>query len=271
MSLTPHQGELCTDSLKSGESCYHSGSETRRIFSTPPPPHVPSMGLLTWPSTLSSTTSTLPSSSTSLIPSSSSQAQIPTSTTTTAITTSTALRTSTAAADTGTHTATTVVAIASTTTLPTTVVGPTVTLSVSTSYTPAVISGAADDGYTARARLTGTVIGAATATSIVFLLVIVGTLFFLHRRRRRDSELRGVPSRFFRFGPQYGDEDLPPYSPPEGTKKQDKTGLVPLPQYGYTAPEPQLEDDAEVVLEGDGRSTGDSDDLQAVPLPRSEN
>ncbi len=70
-------------------------------------------------------------------------------------------------------------------------------------------------------------------------------------------------------GPQYGDEDLPPYSPPEGTKEQDKTGLVPLPQYGYTAPEPQLDDVAEAVLEGDGRSTGD--DLQAVPLHRSEN
>ncbi|KAI0767800.1 hypothetical protein C8Q74DRAFT_1449809 [Fomes fomentarius] len=97
----------------------------------------------------------------------------------------------------------------------------------------------------------GGVAGIAIAISIFLLLVLAGAWLIWKRRHHRRSS--GGVSGISQFAPltQQPDPEIRPAYPstPRDTKLRPvsgKTGLPPLPEYGYTAPEPQIHSESEL-------------------------
>ncbi|KAI0708277.1 hypothetical protein C8Q76DRAFT_786248 [Earliella scabrosa] len=103
-----------------------------------------------------------------------------------------------------------------------------------------------------------TVVGIAVATSSILLFVIAG--MFLFWRRRHRGMLASSPSHIALSDSLHGgaEEALPPYAPSPNsgranallyTSKLDNAGVLPLPEYGYTALEPQIPEDSDLGCE----------------------
>ncbi|KAI0708276.1 hypothetical protein C8Q76DRAFT_113879 [Earliella scabrosa] len=118
------------------------------------------------------------------------------------------------------------------------------------------------------AGITREAIAGVAVALVVFFLLVIAVLVFLWRRRRHPQIVfspASSPSQLA-LSTSFTEEALPPYAPSTtGSTTQsrpasvsEKSGLAPLPQYGYTAHEPQVPDDSEFECR-QGRISTESD------------